>query len=256
MTKPPFEQAKALTAISNLRHGFFGRRNGDESGGNLNVSQNFADPPAEASANRQLAMAALGMSDVALATLTQTHSTTVIVIDQLPKPDDATEADGLVTCEPDIALAIITADCAPILFADAEAGVIGACHAGWKGAINGVIANTVSQMVNLGATAERIVAAIGPTISGKNYEIGPDMTTQILAIDKVAKPYIFTPSGATREHFYLPGFVGAQLRRAGVTDIENIEACTYQNPATYFSHRHTTHHATEAGRQISIIAQR
>lgn len=199
-------------------------------------------------------MTALGLSDVKLAVLKQIHSTKVISLQQSPARDSQPEADGLVTDRPDIALAIITADCAPILFADADAGVIGACHAGWKGAIEGVIANTIAQMVSLGAKPERIIAAIGPTISGKNYEVGPEFARQALAIDSAVKPYIFVPGNKAREHFDLPGFIKAQLQRSGLSHIEDLAACTYQSPAQYFSHRHTTHHATPAGRQISIIA--
>lgn len=253
MTQPPFAQAQNLAAIAGLQHGFFGRRDGN--GSSLNTSETLEDNLARVTANRRAAMAALNLPDTSLASLNQVHGTTIITLNQPPDTNDRPKADGLVTNQPDIALAIITADCAPILFADANAGVIGACHAGWKGAINGIIANTVAQMVNLGATASNIVAAIGPTISGQYYEVGPDFAQQALAIDSAVEPFIFVPTNATREHFDLPGFIAAQLDHAGITQIEDIAACTYQSPANYFSHRHTTHHATPAGRQVSIIAR-
>lgn len=255
MTQPPFVKAKNLAALPDITHGFFGRGNGIDDKGDFNTSETLGDDLSKNAGNRHIALSALGMADVPLAALSQIHSASAIQIHSPVETADRPKADGLVTDQPNIALAIITADCAPILLADPEAGVIGACHAGWKGAINGVIANTIEQMVQLGATPEHIVAAIGPTISGNNYQVGSEFAQQLRAIDSAADPFLFRPTGADEEHFDLPGFVSAQLHRAGITQVEDLAVCPYQDSAQYFSHRHTTHHATQAGRQISIIAQ-
>jgi YfiH family protein len=158
-----------------------------------------------------------------------------------------------VTATPGIALSILTADCAPLLFADPEAGVIGACHAGWKGAVNGIISNTINEMQELGARPDRIVAAIGPTISGPNYEVGPDFAAEILTLNPVARDYLFVPEGKSRTHFDLPGFAICMSQLAGVRHIERIGGCTFGDPDRYFSHRQTVQNGREAGRQIAII---
>lgn len=255
MIHPPAEKAHNLAAIKGIRHGFFGRRcgnSGDTPG--LNTSETLDDDPDRVAANRRLAMTSIGVAAMPLASLQQTHSADVLTLNEPYAPDARPEADGLVTSTSGIALSILTADCAPILFADETAGIIGACHAGWQGAVNDIIANTISAMTALGANPAQITAAIGPTISGKNYEVGPEFAARVIAMNHASKSHIFLPKNGTREHFDLPGFIITQLGRAGVTQIEIAGGCTYQSPAYYFSHRHTTKHATPAGRQISIIA--
>ena len=153
---------------------------------------------------------------------------------------------------PGLALGILTADCTPILFADAQAGVIGAAHAGWKGAMGGIAEATVAAMVDLGARPERIVAAIGPTISLQNYEVGPQFAADLLRDHRDAENRIARPAGG-REHFDLPGFVFDHLMAAGVGVVDDLGLCTYAEPKKYFSHRYATHHQTTAGRQLSVI---
>lgn len=251
MIHPPVEKAPNLKSLEGIAHGFFGRRCGNGSGPGLNCSDLFGTDAAE---NRRLALTTLGMGPMPLALLKQVHSADIVTLTSPPAPDSRPEADGLVTNLPGIALGILTADCTPILFADPQAGVVGACHAGWKGAISGILANTIDAMTALGADPVRIKAAIGPTISGANYEVGPEFAAELIAIDRAAKPFIFLPENSAREHFDLPGFVAAQLRHKGIGNIEIAGGCTYASPARYFSHRHTTHHGTVAGRQIAIIA--
>lgn len=255
MIHPPYEKAKSFSAITGLRHGFFGRRcgnDGDSPG--LNTSEILGGDPDHAAHNRRLAMTAIGVSAMPLASLTQTHSSKVLTLREPPEPQARLEADGLVTTLSGVALGILTADCAPVLFADSQAGVIGACHAGWRGAATGIIANTIAAMTALGAEPQNIVSAIGPTISAENYEVGPQFASEIININRMAKPHISIPGNGKREHFDLPGFIIAQLKHAGITQIELAGSCTYKGPHRHFSHRHTTHHDTPAGRQITIIA--
>lgn len=241
----PFETSAAL---SGLRHGFFGRRGGVSSGdfASLNVSASNADDPAHAQENRRRAVAALGGG--ALVTVRQVHSARVA---NAADATADTEADALVTTRPGVLLGILTADCCPILLADAEAGVIGAAHAGWRGAIDGVVGETVAAMLALGARQNAIRAAIGPTISGPNYEVGPDFRADLLARDPRTAPF-FTSGPGGKPHFDLPGFVLAQLAASGIA-AERIGGCTYAEPERYFSHRRATHAAGRAGRQIAVI---
>jgi YfiH family protein len=250
----PFEQSPLLAALPGLKHGFFGRRGGQSTGdfASLNVSEASGDRPALVATNRAAILQALGLPAGALTTMSQIHSNRVLTLTERPAPGTRHEADGVVTAMPGVALGILTADCAPILFAEPEAAVIGAAHAGWKGAINGVIANTVDAMIALGARRARIIAAIGPTISLDNYEVGPEFATDLLKQHRDATNRLARPTGG-REHFDLPGFVFDQLIEAGVGKVNDLQRCTYGHAKHYFSHRRSTHDGTRAGRQISVI---
>jgi YfiH family protein len=250
----PFEQSPALAAIPSLRHGFFGRQGG-HSGGDFasnNMSIAIGDQPHLAEANRAGAAQALGYLRKNLCLLKQVHSAEVRVLADYPDHEVAVEADAMVTSLPTLALGILTADCTPILFADPEAGVIGAAHAGWRGAVDGIVGNTIAAMVALGADKARMIAAIGPTISGKNYEVGPQFMSDFLALQPDGARHFSTPPGK-RAHFDLPGFVEAQLHAAGVGTVERVGGCTYAQPERYFSHRYATHRNGRTGRQIAII---
>lgn len=246
----PFETSSVLP----FPHGFFGRAGGgsasDFSGNN--VSYAVGDDPALVTANRAGVASTLGYAPSDLITLKQVHSADVRVLTSRPAPDELIEADALVTNVPGLLLGILTADCTPILFADREAGVVGAAHAGWRGAVDGVVEATVLAMVSLGADPARITAAIGPTISGPNYEVGPKFAADLLAIRPTAGNRLNTPSGGV-EHFDLPGFVEDCLIGADVTQIDQLGLCTYGNPEDYFSHRRATHEKTRTGRQIAVI---
>ena len=248
----PYEQAPALAAIPALRHGFFGRVGGVSIGdfAGLNVSLTMGDEPAHAETNRQIVADTIGLGPLNI--LKQTHSNRVQTLTD-PIAPGSIDADALVTATPGLPLGILTADCTPILFADPEAGVIGAAHAGWSGAAQGIALNTIAAMVALGADPACIRAAIGPTISGPNYEVGDPFRTDLLAIAPDGAPFFTTPYGG-KPHFDLPGFVEAQLRAARIGPVENLGICTYADPVRYFSHRYATHHQTKTGRQIAVIA--
>jgi polyphenol oxidase len=245
----------ATSAALDVPHGFFGRRGGVSVGdfASLNTSETRGDDLNRVASNRAEALAAIRLSNRQLITLKQVHSNTVVVLTDEPDPAVRREADAIVTNRRDIALGILTADCAPILFADAKAGVVGAAHAGWKGAAGDIAYATVLAMVALGADPGRIHAAIGPTISGANYEVGPEFAAALIDKHPHAAVRITRPEGG-REHFDLPGFIGDQLAGAGIGKVDDLRLCTYAEPAAYFSHRYATHHGATTGRQISIIS--
>jgi len=250
----PFVESPALATIPAIRHGFFGRRGGDSVGdfASLNMSVSVGDAPATVARNREAATATIGFSAADLVIVKQVHSSRVITLTGHPGLMSVTEADGLVTRVPGLLLGILTADCAPVLLADPQLRIIGAFHAGWKGALDGIAQNTVEAMVALGADPARIVAAIGPTISLANYEVGPDFTANLLHLHRDAGNRIARPAGG-REHFDLPGFVFDQLVGAGVGLINDLGLCTYGAPKQYFSHRYATHRDARTGRQIAVI---
>ncbi len=168
---------------------------------------------------------------------------------------DRPEADALVTAKPGIALAILTADCAPVLLADREAGVIGAAHAGWKGALHGILEATLVEMERLGARRERIAAAIGPCISRRSYEVGPEFRSTVCAVDPAWEAFFIPVSAGGRPHFDLEGFCAHRLAEAGVRRVDALGVDTRNDPERFFSYRRTTL-AGEAdyGRQMSLIA--
>ncbi len=250
----PFEQSRALGRLAGIRHGFFGRRGGGSTGdfASLNASDTVGDRPASVERNREQMLLTLGLSPEGLARVKQVHSARVVVLIDPAAIGELPEADAIVTDIRGAALGIMTADCTPILLADAEAGVIGAAHAGWRGAVTGIAEATVNAMVSLGADPERIVAAIGPTISESNYEVGPEWAAELLKHHRDAANRISMPEGG-REHFDLPGFVFDHLIGAGVGVVDDLRLCTYAEPKKYFSHRWATHKGIPTGRQLSII---
>jgi YfiH family protein len=250
----PHEKSRNLAAAAGIRHAFFGRRGGVSTGdfASLNVSEASGDDLNRVAQNRAQVAEATQFPTASLVTLKQVHSAAVVTLTAPPTPGERREADALVTNVPGLLLGILTADCTPVLLADTAAGVIGAFHAGWKGAIGGIAQGTVTAMAALGAHPARIVAAIGPTISQANYEVGPQFAADLLARHHDAGNRISRPDGG-REHFDLPGFVFDQLHGAGVGLVEDLALCTYADPRRYFSHRYATHRGTGAGRQISVI---
>jgi YfiH family protein len=189
-----------------------------------------------------------------LLTLHQVHSANVVAVDE-PWGDARPQADAMVTNRRGVALGILTADCVPVLFADSEAGVIGAAHAGWKGALAGVIGETVVAMERLGARRDGIAAVIGPCISQANYEVGDELRDRFVSADP--NYAAFFTEGVRDGHwqFDLEGFVAGQLVAAGVGSIERLSTCTYANEDGFFSFRRATHRGEkDYGRQISAIA--
>ncbi|OUS20605.1 polyphenol oxidase [Rhodobacterales bacterium 59_46_T64] len=244
-----------LTAdsLAPLRHGFFTRRGGASSGifEGLNCGNGSTDQAEIVAINRARVAEAMQVAPDLLTGVHQVHSADVVVVDG---PDTAyTKADALVTDRPGIALSILTADCQPVLFADPDAGVIGAAHAGWRGAMEGVLEATLDAMTGLGATRENITAVIGPTISQRAYEVGPEFFEDFIADDPDNSRF-FAGGTGDRMQFDLPAFGLHRLRAAGVGHAEWIRHCTYHDPARFYSYRRTTH-AGEAdyGRLISAI---
>ncbi len=246
-----FETAPALTAIPSIRHGFFGRQGGVSRGEfeGLNVSWSVGDDAGLVDENRNIVRNAIGAGPLAI--LKQVHSAQVETL-TAPIEPSTIEADALVTATPAIALAILTADCTPILLADPKAGIIGAAHAGWRGAVDGIIGNVVSAMEKLGATPADIIAACGPTIHAPSYEVGDKFKADFLALHPGGGHHFHTASGQ-KPHFDLPGFVAAQLEAAGIGTVEQVGLCTYAHPDRYFSHRYATHQGTRTGRQVAVI---
>ncbi|HEV2549339.1 MAG TPA: peptidoglycan editing factor PgeF [Stellaceae bacterium] len=240
-----------------IRHGFFTRQGGVSEGifASLNCGFGSSDDAAKVAENRVRAMAVLGLSGDRLATCYQVHSAEVVVVDRPWPRDQRPRADAMVTRTPEIALGILTADCAPVLFADAEARVIGAAHAGWRGALSGVLEATVEAMKKLGATPPRIHAAIGPCIGWNSYEVGPEFPAPFLA-ENAANASFFRP--APREgHFLfdLAGYGAARLKRLGLAPIETIPGNTAAEAARFFSYRRSCRRKEpDYGRELSAIA--
>jgi YfiH family protein len=254
----PYIVSKVLTH-DRVQHGFFGREGGRSMGAlaSNNMSVSAGDNPDLVVSNRSSAAYAMGEHGIKdLVVFRQVHSTTVVTLTERPTPGVAVEGDAMVTNRPDLLLGILTADCSPVLLADPDAGIVGAAHAGWKGAAGGIVYATVLAMVGLGADPKNIRAAIGPTISGANYEVGPNTAAEIVALDKTAAAHVSVPEGKTREHFDIPGLLQEQLFGAGVGLVGDLGLCTYADPARFFSHRYATHQGTTTGRQIALIGLR
>jgi YfiH family protein len=241
--------------LAGVPHGFLGRRGGVSTGicSGLNVGLGSKDDPKAVLANRRLAVEAVA-PDAQLVTLHQVHSGNAIEVDA-PFPDEARpHADALVTDRPGLALGILTADCTPVLFADTGAGVVGAAHAGWKGAIGGVVESTVAAMERLGAQRDRIVAAVGPTIARKSYEVDEGFMRTFVERDPEHERF-FSDGRAGHYQFDLEGFVVCRVAAAGVHRVEALGIDTYSDPDRFFSYRRATHlREPDYGRQISIIA--
>lgn len=251
----PFLSHSSL-AHTTISHGFFGREGGVSEGiyAGLNCGPGSKDNPVHVKENRARVALALGASPENLCTLYQIHSATVVTIER-PWEGVPLQADALVTNKPGLVLGILTADCAPILFADTKAGVIGAAHAGWKGAVSGVAENTVAAMEQLGAKRDHIVAVVGSCIAQPSYEVGAEFMARFSAADQAR---FFIPSTRAGHHqFDLPGFVVQSLRQAGIRQVEALGLDTCSNPTQFYSYRRTTLASEpDYGRQISCIALR
>jgi polyphenol oxidase len=235
------------------RHGFFTRKGGASSGifAGLNCGTGSTDQAEIVAINRARVADAVGLSPDALVTVHQVHSPDVVSV--TAPLTDRPRADAMVTATPGLALAVLTADCQPVLFADAKAGVIGAAHAGWKGVRDGVIEATLSAMEALGAQRRAITAVIGPCISQTAYEVGQEFYENFTD-DAPEAGRFFVNGNGDRYLFDLPSYGLWRLREAGVGHAEWTRHCTYRDPARFYSYRRTTH-AGEAdyGRQISVI---
>lgn len=236
-----------------LRHGFFTRRGGASSGvfASLNCGFGSSDQKDMVAINRGRVAAALDVPADRVATVYQVHSATALALEA---PDPAPRrADAMVTRTPGLLLAVLTADCQPVLFADPRAGVVGAAHAGWRGALDGILEATVAAMVGLGSQPADIRAVIGPSISQGAYEVGPEFLDRFVA-DDTGNARFFVNGTGDRYLFNLVGFGLARLRAAGVGAAEWIGHCTYADPERFFSYRRSLHRKeADYGRLISAI---
>ena len=248
--------ASGLASLDGVRHGFFTRQGGVSSGvyASLNCGPGSRDDAANVTENRARVAEILGAEPSRLITVFQKHSADAVVTDKPWKEGKIPEADAIVTAKPGLAIGVLTADCAPGLFCDGAARVIGAAHAGWRGALSGIVEATVEAMRKLGARPERITAVIGPTISQKAYEVGSDFVERFLADEPESAAFFITDEGSGEPHFDLPAYVGERLARAGVGSIADLGFCTYCEETRLFSYRRSQHHGEEDyGRQISAI---
>ena len=240
--------------LSPVRHGFFTRAGGASSGvyAGLNCGQGSGDQAEVVAINRARVAQAMGVAPSALASVHQVHSPRVVTLDGA-LPDPRPEADAMVTRTPGVALGILTADCQPVLFADMQAGVVGAAHAGWRGAMDGVLEATLDAMEAEGADRARTVAVIGPTISQRNYEVGPEFFDEFTIDDPEAQRFFAGRTG-DRMQFDLPGYALDRLRKAGIGAAEWTGHCTYADPELFYSYRRSTHlREADYGRLISVI---
>ena len=243
--------------LGDLPHGFLGRRGGVSTGdlAGLNVGYGSSDDRAAIDENRRRAIAAV-LPGAELATVHQVHSASVVQAEGPWPQGERPRADAMVTDRPNLLLGILTADCAPVLFADADAGVIGAAHAGWRGALAGVTDATIAAMEQLGAGRHRIAAAIGPCIAQASYEVGEDFRTAF-ANQEPGSERFFVESATGKPHFDLQGYLVHRLLVAGIEEAEALQLDTYDDPGGFYSYRRATHRGEpDYGRQVSLIGLR
>ena len=250
---PPFKTHELLTH-DGIAHGFFGREGGvsERQYASLNVGQGSQDQSENITENRSRVATALGTTEDKLLSLSQIHSTEVLIVDA-PFNGTLPKADGLVTKTPNLAISALAADCGPVLFCDPEARIIGTCHAGWRGALAGITTDTIRAMESLGAQRENICAVLGPCISQDGYEVGHDYRDSFVA-ENEAHDRFFRLGPNQKPHFDLKRFILAKIRKDGVMQIDALPDCTYAQPDAYFSYRYNTHKGIgEYGRNISGI---
>lgn len=240
-----------------IRHGFFTRTGGVSTGcyESLNGGVGSNDTPAHVAENRARMAAAIGVLPARLISAYQIHSPVVVTVDAPWDANARPKADAIVTRASGLAIAVSTADCGPILFADARAGVIGAAHAGWRGALSGVAEATITAMEQCGADRSRIVAALGPMIRQQNYEVGPELVAQFTADHSSNARFFRNAPRAGHSLFDLAGYIAARLAQAGIDRVDDLGRCTYAEPETFFSYRRSVHSGErDYGRHLNAIA--
>jgi YfiH family protein len=249
-------EARSL-ALTGIRHAFF-TREGGVSGGHytsLNGGTGSRDATGNVAENRARMARAVGVEPHRFLTAHQIHSPNVVVAETPWTNEARPRADAIVTRLQALAIGVTTADCGPILFADPKAQVIGAAHAGWRGALAGVIEATVDAMERLGATRGEVRAAIGPMIRQSSYEVGPDLIERFAAEDRASNRFFAAAPRGDHALFDLGGYIAARLERSGVGHVEDLGLCTYADPARFFSYRRTTHRSeADYGRHVNAIA--
>lgn len=249
--------AASLSHFPNVRHAFFTRDGGVSSGiyESLNGGIGSNDAHENVRENRARMAAALGVKPTHLVSCYQIHSPDVIVATEPWTRENSPRADAIVTRVSGLAVGVGTADCGPVLFADGEAGVVGAAHAGWKGAFTGVLEATVAAMEQLGAARTRIAAAIGPLIRQQSYEVGAEFVDRFAEADAANETFFLPSARENHAMFDLPGFIKSRLERAGIASIEDLGLCTYADPARFYSYRRTVHRGEpDYGRHVNAIA--
>lgn len=250
-------QSPILSSISGITHGFFTREGGISQGiyRSLNVGLGSNDNRENVIENRKRICLSLGVAPDKLACPYQVHSANVATVTEI-WPDGMTpRVDALVTNQPSIALGVSTADCGPILFVDPKAQVVGAAHAGWRGALEGIIESTVLAMEHLGASRFSTVAVLGPTISQNAYEVGAEFVERFLSSSDSNKSFFKSSKKPEHSMFDLASYIKMRLTDANVATVSNLSICTYENEEQFFSYRRTTHRGeSDYGRQISAIA--
>jgi len=250
--------AAAIASVTGIRHAFFSRLGGVSQGlyASLNCGYGSGDDGGRVADNRHRALDRLGRSGDDLVTLHQVHSADALVVEAAGTwaADAAPRADGMATNVPGVALGVLTADCAPVLFADGDAGVIGAAHAGWKGALAGIIESTVEAMTGLGAEASNISAAIGPCIQQESYEVGPEFHSGFVDEESGSARFFVASAREGRFMFDLAGYVEHQLRSLGLERVDVVDVDTYTDEDRFFSYRRATHRGEpDYGRGLSAI---
>ncbi len=251
MAEPDAVEPLRADTLGAIPHGFLTRRGGVSRPpvAGLQFGTGAGDDPAAVAENRRRAVAAI-LPGAGLAMPYQVHSPDAVVVDRALSGEDRPRADALVTATPGLLLGIVTADCAPVLLADAQAGVVGAAHAGWRGAVGGVVANTIAAMEGLGARRESIRAAVGPCIAQASYEVGPGMRDDF---PQAARRF-FAPGEGDRWQFDLAGYVADRLAEAGVGGVEVVARDTYGEAGSFYSYRRATHlKEAHYGRHASLI---
>jgi YfiH family protein len=250
-------QASSLSAIAGIRHAFFTREGGVSDGiyASLNAGVGSQDAPEKVTENRTRMAHAVGVAADSLLTCYQIHSPEVVIAETSWPADARPRADAIVTTVPGLAIAVSTADCGPVLFAEPYARVIGAAHAGWRGAFTGVLEATLAAMERCGAERSRVVAALGPMIRQPSYEVGPEFVTRLAAADH-ANARFFKNAGRPRHALFdLAGYIAARLAVAGITQIEDLGHCTYEDSRRFFSYRRSVHRGEgDYGRHVNAIA--
>ena len=253
----PISHALLEDPSGRIRHGFFGRTGGVSEGlyRSLNCGYGSGDDPEAVHENRARVMSACGLSPTALCTAYQVHSAKALVVTAPWEREAAPRIDAMATATPGLALAILTADCVPVLLADREAGVIGAAHAGWRGALNGVLEAAVEAMLGLGARASETRAAIGPSIGAASYEVGPEFPAPFLA-RSVQDEDLFAPANRDGHFFFdIVGYVARRLGNLGLAAVDATGGDTCAEAGRFFSYRRSVHRGeADYGRNISIVA--
>ncbi|MDG2002802.1 MAG: peptidoglycan editing factor PgeF [Novosphingobium sp.] len=247
-------EINAAEALTGIAHGFLGRRGGVSTGdlSGLNTGPGSGDDMAAITENRARAVDAV-LPGARLVTVFQIHSPNCAVVTEPWDQSERPQADAMVTRQRGLLLGIVTADCAPVLLADQEAGVIGAAHAGWKGALSGVIEGTVEAMIGLGARADRIAAAIGPCIAAASYEVDEAFQERFVGAEPANRQF-FQIGRRGHFQFDLEAYVGVRLKRAGIGRVDRLDLDTYASPDRFYSYRLATHRGeANYGRQISLI---